>query len=468
MVFSSTIFIFCFLPIVLFCYYILFRKKRGIQNAFLFLASILFYAWGEPVLVCLMLLSILVNWALGLIVGKYRNDEAGRFKCRLAIALTAIYNLGLLFVFKYLGFVWSNLNLIFKSDLVINITLPIGISFFTFQCISYVIDVYRGNGEAQKSVLNVGLYIAFFPQLIAGPIVRYKTIAEQIGSRKETLELFSQGVIRFIYGLAKKVILSNSLAIIAEAAFGKTEGLDMSLAWLGVLAYTMQIYFDFSGYSDMAIGLGKMFGFVFDENFDYPYISRSVSEFWRRWHISLGSWFRDYVYIPLGGNRVGKARQIFNLFAVWSLTGIWHGANWTFLVWGIMYFVLLVIEKNIGEARILKLKGLNHIYTLLFVMIGWVIFNSPSMNFAINYIGSMFGVNGLSVGADTVYLFKENIIILCLAVIFCFPIGRIPVFEKIKPEIRQTVVSVVSIVLMIVTFAYVVKGGYNPFIYFNF
>ncbi|MBQ9887180.1 MAG: MBOAT family protein [Lachnospiraceae bacterium] len=463
MVFSSAIFLFGFLPFVLLIYYVVLKKKRKAQNVFLFLSSIIFYAWGEPVFVCIMLLSILINWILGLLIDKYRNKINAR---RIVIALTVIYNISVLFIFKYLSFVWKNLNLIIKSDHVINIALPIGISFFTFQCISYVIDVYRGKGKAQKNILNVGLYIAFFPQLIAGPIVRYETIAEQIEGRTESLDLFSQGVRRFVYGLGKKVVLANSLAIIAEAAFDNTEGLEASMAWLGIIAYTMQIFFDFSGYSDMAIGLGKMFGFNFNENFNYPYISKSITEFWRRWHISLGTWFRDYVYIPLGGNRVSKARHIFNLFCVWSLTGIWHGANWTFLLWGIMYFVLLVIEKEIGVEKISKLKVFNHIYTLFFVMIGWVFFNSAGIKEALSYIGSMFGRNGIDINSSALFLIKENIIVLLLAVTLCMPVKN--VFEKINSKFRKIAEPVLFIILMIVVFSYVVKGGYNPFIYFNF
>lgn len=468
MVFSSSIFLFGFLPFVLLGYYVLFRKSRKKQNVFLFIMSIIFYAWGEPVFVLLMLTSILVNWALGLVVGKHRESVAGSRKCHFAIAAAIVYNIGLLFVFKYLGFIWNNINLFIKSDYTINISLPIGISFFTFQCISYVIDVYRGNGDAQKNILNVGLYISFFPQLIAGPIVRYKTVAEQINCRKESTELFSEGISRFIIGMAKKVVLSNSLAVIAETAFDKTDNMGAAMAWLGILSYTMQIYFDFSGYSDMAIGLGKMFGFNFDENFNYPYISKSISEFWRRWHISLGSWFRDYVYIPLGGNRVGKGRRILNLFVVWSLTGIWHGANWTFLVWGIMYFILLVFEKTIGEKKISSLKVINHIYTLFFVMIGWVVFNSDSIKSAGYYIADMFGRNGLAADSTFFYLLKENIVILLLSIVFCMPVKNAFKVRHINPGLNQWIKSVGLVLLMIITFTYVVKGGYNPFIYFNF
>ena len=359
MLFSSSTFLFAFLPIVIFIYYVFLRNHRNLQNIFLLIASLIFYAWGEVAFVFVMMLSIIANYFFGLFVSRAKNTN----KKKLPLVLSIVFNLSILFVFKYLVFTLTNINALFGANLAIpNIALPIGISFFTFQAMSYVIDVYRGE-EAQKSILNVGLYISFFPQLIAGPIVRYKTVAYQILHRKESFDDFSSGVCRFIIGMGKKVLLANSLAVVADAAFdGDIANTSASFAWLGAIAYTMQIFFDFSGYSDMAIGLGKMFGFKFLENFDYPYISGSITEFWRRWHISLGSWFRDYVYFPLGGSRVkSKGRLIFNLFVVWLLTGIWHGANWTFIIWGLMYFVLLVIEKLTGMHKSAKLKPLKHI-----------------------------------------------------------------------------------------------------------
>ena len=339
MLFSTTIFLFVFLPLVLAVYYNPIIRSRQFRNVFLLLASIFFYAWGEPFYVLLMLLSIVVNWGLGLLVDRYRAQPGER----AALVMTVVYNLGVLFLFKYLNFTVDNLNLLFRTDIRMpQIALPVGISFYTFQAMSYVLDVHRGKGEAQKNPLNVGLYIALFPQLIAGPIVRYETVAWQIGHRQETLHGFYEGILRFIVGLGKKILLANTLALGADACFGTIaeRNLSFGAAWLGAVFYSLQILFDFSGYSDMAIGLGKMFGFEFLENFNYPYISRTVTEFWRRWHISLSSWFRDYVYIPLGGSRVSsRARHIFNLFVVWLLTGIWHGANWTFILWGLMYFV---------------------------------------------------------------------------------------------------------------------------------
>lgn len=332
MLFSSVVFIYLFLPIVLFGYYIVFKKSRKLQNIFLLISSLFFYAWGEAVFVIVMISSIMINWLLGYLVNKYKSDNK---KCRLIIAVTVVLNLSVMFIFKYLMFTVQSINSAFGSSFFVpNIILPIGISFFTFQAMSYVFDVHKGHGEAQRNPINVGLYVAFFPQLIAGPIVRYETIAQQINDRKETLDDFSKGFCRFVVGFSKKVLLANTMALIADTAFDMPSNeLTVAMSWLGAFAYAFQIFFDFSGYSDMAIGLGHMFGFSFLENFNYPYISKSISEFWRRWHISLGTWFRDYVYFPLGGSRTKtKSRLIFNLFVVWFLTGVWHGANWTFIV----------------------------------------------------------------------------------------------------------------------------------------
>ena len=388
--------------------------------------------------------------------------------------MTIIINLSILFIFKYLMFTLTNINNIFGSNLSVpNITLPIGISFFTFQAISYVIDVYRKNGEVQKNPLNVALYIAFFPQLIAGPIVRYETIAKQIKSRQETFDDFASGVCRFMVGLGKKVLLSNTLAIVADNAFNMNSinELSLSMAWLGAIAYTFQIYYDFSGYSDMAIGLGKMFGFSFLENFNYPYISKSISEFWRRWHISLGSWFRDYVYFPLGGSRVDtKKKLLFNLFVVWFLTGIWHGANWTFIIWGIMYFVLISIEKLIGfEKKFNKLSFIKHIYTMFFVILGWVIFRSSNITEAFSYMGKMFGVRASGIFDAYFYLnIVENLIFIIVATIFSAPIYKI-INKKVKENKLIALIYVMGmIILFIVAISYILKGAYNPFIYFNF
>lgn len=471
MLFSSVEFIFIFLPIVIFVYYVLLKKSRTSQNIFLTFSSLFFYAWGEPKFVIIMIISILINWYLAIRVDKKRGNKKS---IKLLLCMTIIINLSILFIFKYLMFTLTNINNIFGSNLSVpNITLPIGISFFTFQAISYVIDVYRKNGEVQKNPLNVALYIAFFPQLIAGPIVRYETIAKQIKSRQETFDDFASGVCRFMVGLGKKVLLSNTLAIVADNAFNMNSinELSLSMAWLGAIAYTFQIYYDFSGYSDMAIGLGKMFGFSFLENFNYPYISKSISEFWRRWHISLGSWFRDYVYFPLGGSRVDtKKKLLFNLFVVWFLTGIWHGANWTFIIWGIMYFVLISIEKLIGfEKKFNKLSFIKHIYTMFFVILGWVIFRSSNITEAFSYMGKMFGVRASGIFDAYFYLnIVENLIFIIVATIFSAPIYKI-INKKVKENKLIALIYVMGmIILFIVAISYILKGAYNPFIYFNF
>lgn len=440
------------------------------QNIMLLIASLIFYAWGEPKYVLIMIASIIVNYALGLLVDKVRHRKV---LSRLVIALTAVLNLSVLFIFKYLMFTVDNINSIAGLNLSVpNIALPIGISFFTFQAMSYVIDVYREKGEAQINPLNVGLYISFFPQLIAGPIVRYETVAYQIKHRVETFDNFSTGVVRFIIGLAKKVLLANTMGVVADYSFDMPNSeLTVVMAWVGAIAYSLQIFFDFSGYSDMAIGLGKMFGFDFLENFDYPYISKSITEFWRRWHMSLGTWFRDYVYFPLGGSRVkSKARLVFNLFVVWSLTGIWHGANWTFLCWGLMYFVLLVIEKLTGWEKKYpdKMIVLRRIYTLFFVLMGWVLFRADSITDAWTYICTMFG-NGTLINDSTIYYAMNYFVYFLIAILVSTPI-----FKNFSLKIKGTnpvayvVSSVGLLALLVVSVSYIVKGAYNPFIYFNF
>lgn len=467
MLFSSTTFLFVFLPLSLCIYYTLLRNKRHLQNLFLFIVSILFYAWGEPTFIFLMLLSIAANFFFGQYIGNRGNKPV---KTKIVLLLAISFNLLILFVFKYLTFTLSNINSLFSlSCTVPNITLPIGISFFTFQAMSYVIDVYRGE-QHQKNIFYLGLYISFFPQLIAGPIVRYETVAKEINDRKETFGDFSDGVFRFIIGLGKKVLIANTMAVVADLFFD-TDATNLSVlsSWLGVVAYTFQIFFDFSGYSDMAIGLGKMFGFHFLENFDYPYISLSITEFWRRWHISLGTWFRDYLYFPLGGSRVKrKSRMIFNLFVVWLMTGIWHGANWTFVFWGLMYFVLLVIEKLTGFHKHTKLKALHYIYTILFVMIGWVFFRSASINNAIRYIAVMFGATGLVVDNSALFYLRENVVCFVLAGLLSTPLIRWFRRKYLANNIGQVIVTIVLLLVFLLSVVYIVKGTYNPFIYFNF
>ena len=488
MLFSSNVFIFFFLPAVLLVYYALKPLSRTAQNVFLCFASLFFYAWGEPRFVLVMMLSICINWSFGLLVDKYRDSKPF---VKWLIAIDVAVNIGIIFIFKYLMFTLTNINALFHSHITVpEIALPIGISFFTFQALSYVLDVYREKGEAQKNILNVGLYISFFPQLIAGPIVRYETIAKEIMDRKENLKDFSDGIVRFIIGLGKKVIIANNMALVADQAFAYSNGdalwfgasFDPSvlMCWLGALAYTFQIFFDFSGYSDMAIGLGRMFGFHFMENFNYPYVSKSATEFWRRWHISLSTWFRDYIYIPLGGSRVRtKTRHVFNLFVVWLCTGIWHGANWTFIAWGMMYFVLLVFEKSTGLDKDSEKRSVNvirYIYTMFFVVMGWVIFRADSISDAFVYIGHMFGIYGNGLVDDAaVYNLTQFAAFFIMAVIFSIPVVRI-VKSRFAEKERSSAVRLICgaasgaciLAIFVCAVSYIVIGSYNPFIYFNF
>lgn len=485
MLFTSLTFILCFLPATLFVYYVLLRSSRKLQNYFLLAASLFFYAWGEPLFVFVLVFSILCNWLLGFIIQRNRN--------RLSVTAMLAFNLGIIFVFKYLIFTVVNLNSWFGAGITVpGIVLPIGISFFTFQAISYGLDIYRGKAKAQKNLLHAGLYIAFFPELLSGPIIRYETMSWQIHDRKESLNLIVEGTNRFLTGFCKKVLIANNMALIADHCFriAGEGGSTMTLAWLGAVAYTLQIYFDFSGYSDMAIGLGRMFGFVFPENFNYPYISKSASEFWRRWHISLGSWFRDYVYIPLGGNREGLIRTYFNLLVVWSLTGFWHGANWTFICWGLLWFLFISLEKSVdfekkthyrfaGNTKSSrKLMSLTkHFYAILLIIIGWVIFRSESLGSAINYLSIMSGTGGVPFSdVRTMAWIKESLWFLIPAIAFSMPSGpRIGGFidRKIAFSLAaragvSIVYSIGIILLFTVAVSYLVKGMHNPFIYFNF
>ena len=468
MLFSSSVFLFLFLPGVLIVYYLLLRPWRQAQNIFLLLASLVFYAWGEPWFVLVMMLSIAVNYGFGLWV-----DRGGRRGgARLPVVLAVLFNLGILFVFKYLTFTLSILNRLGAAFVIPGIELPIGISFFTFQALSYVLDVKRGRGQVQRSPLKVGLYISFFPQLIAGPIVKYETVADQIDHRRETWEDFSAGCARFIVGLGKKVLLSNQLALVADRAF-LLEGADKlttSFAWLGALCYTLQIYYDFSGYSDMAIGLGKLFGFHFLENFQYPYLSRSVTEFWRRWHISLSTWFRDYVYFPLGGSRVSsRGKHIRNLFVVWLLTGIWHGANWTFLAWGLFYFVLLVLEKygHLGRGWPEVCRWL---FTFLMVNFAWVVFRADGLGAAAGYLGAMLGRGAGLWSGETGLFLRENWMVLLAGAVFAVPVA--PWLRdraaKWKSPVLDVGYALLAAAVFLVSASFIIKGTYNPFIYFNF
>jgi alginate O-acetyltransferase complex protein AlgI len=468
MLFSSSVFLFAFLPLVLLCYYGPLRWTRRGQNLFLLLSSLFFYAFGEPRFVLVMMGSILVNWLLGLWAGRRRS--AGR-SSRGAVVCAVALNLALLFVFKYLTFVLTSLNRLGAQIVIPGISLPIGISFFTFQALSYVIDVHRGRARPQRNLLTVGLYISFFPQLIAGPIVKYETVADQLQNRRESWSLFSAGVCRFLTGLGKKVLLSNALAVVADAAFAAGEGLTTTLAWLGSLCYTLQIYYDFSGYSDMAIGLGGMFGFQLPENFDHPYAAVSVTDFWRRWHISLSSWFRDYVYIPLGGNRVSPRRHTFNLLVVWVLTGVWHGAGWTFLLWGLFYFALLWGEKRLGWTLGWPAL-LRRVYTLLAVNFAWVVFRAPGLAQAGTYLAAMVGrapggLTGGAVGYLAQYV-PELLLGLLLAVPSARWLGKKLYAIRPARPVWDVGYALGLAAVFLCSVALLVKGSYNPFIYFNF
>ncbi len=468
MLFTSTVFIFLFLPLTILIYYLLLRKNRFLQNVFLTIASLLFYTFGEPRFVSIMVLSIFMNWVFALILKRYKNYPV---ISKTTLSISVFINVAILFIFKYLVFTIETINSIFTASLFIpSFVLPIGISFFTFQAISYVIDVYRGDGEAQNNPINVALYISFFPQLIAGPIVRYNTISKQILSRTTTIDSFSSGCIRFMVGFSKKVLLANTLGLIADRIFSTNlSQITSSLAWLGIISYAFQIFFDFSAYSDMAIGLGKIFGFNFSENFNYPYISKSISEFWRRWHISLGTWFRDYVYFPLGGSRVKKqGRLILNLLIVWSLTGVWHGANITFLVWGLMYFVLISIEKiNFINKKIKKHKILSRIYTIFFILIGWTIFRSPNISFAAEYIKKLFFISDTHFSEMFYVYLKEYYIFYFAAILLSTPIFRF-INNKYTNILLGASQNILISLLFLVSIIYLVNNSYNPFIYFNF
>lgn len=470
MLFSSSTFLFVFLPVVLLLYYVFFRGNRPAQNGCLLLASLFFYAWGEPRFVLVMMLSIGANHFFGRWASLCRRRGQ---PVKPAVCTAVLCNLGLLFLFKYLGFTVRSLNALGAGLPVPAIALPIGISFFTFQAISYVLDVARGDAGAQRSLVRSGLYISLFPQLIAGPIVRYATIAAQLDGRRETWKDFSEGLCRFVTGLGKKVLLANQLAAVADTSFGLTgPGLGAPMAWLGAVCYTLQIYYDFSGYSDMAIGLGCMFGFHFLENFNYPYAARSITDFWRRWHISLSTWFRDYLYIPLGGSRTAtKRKALRNLFVVWLLTGIWHGANWTFVCWGLFYFVLLAAEKYAGVGRGWPAWA-GRLYTLLMVNFGWVLFRAESLPAAGQYLSAMFRF-AVPAGqaAQAAGLFQDNWSVLAVALFFSAPVARI-LAERPQYELSARIHSAFYVVFLAGVFlssvSFLVKGTYNPFIYFNF
>ena len=468
MLFSSIVFLFTFLPAVMILYYLLPVRFR---NVILLLASLVFYAWGEPVYLFLMLLSILFNYFSGLDIARNLQDKRA---AKRSLVFNLIINLAVLGFFKYEGFVLDTLNGILPVHISYHaLPLPIGISFYTFQILSYIIDVYRGNVKVQTNLPNFALYVTMFPQLIAGPIVQYADVDEQLASREVSWTKFGEGSMYFIRGLAKKVLLANTSGMIFTEVSGLAKGnITVVTAWLGAFAYMFQIYFDFSGYSDMAIGLGKMFGFEFNMNFNYPYVAKSITEFWRRWHISLSSWFRDYVYIPLGGNRVSKIKHIRNLLIVWFLTGLWHGAAWNFVAWGLYYGVILIIEKYLLSPVLDRLPDVvRHIYSIVLVVIGWVLFFSSSFGQAADYIRVMFGAGAHGFAdRESMYLLTSNLILWLILIFGSTPLVHFRYEHMLKSKKWNTTIinSVVYAALFIVCIAYLVTETYNPFLYFRF
>lgn len=461
MVFSSITFLFYFLPIALLIYYVVPDKFK---NIVLLISSLFFYFYGEPKYVCLMIISIIITYIFGILIDKYEKQS------KLFLAISIITSVGLLVYFKYINFLIENVNLWLSHKIdFIYVALPIGISFYTFQMISYVIDVYRKEAKAQKNILKIAMYVSLFPQLIAGPIVRYTTIEEQIENRKYTFEKFSLGVRRFVIGLGKKVLIADVLGELSVIALGSNDS-SILYYWLYAISIMLQIYFDFSGYSDMAIGLGKMFGFEFLENFNYPYIATSITDFWRRWHISLSTWFRDYIYIPLGGNRVSKIKWIRNILIVWLLTGLWHGAAWNFIVWGLYFGILLIIEKVFLGKYLKKIPNFfTRIYTLLIVMISFIIFNGNKMLDILKNIGGLFGIGNVPIiSEESLYYFKSYFIVIVIGIIGCTPIlKKIANNEKMHKLINYLEPIFLLFVLIIST-SYIIDGSFSPFLYFRF
>lgn len=466
MLFSSIQFLYYFLPSVLILYFL---APKKLKNTVLLISSLVFYGWGEPKYVIMMVASIIIGFISGLLI-EATNEKS---KKKLIITINIIINLGFLGFFKYSNFFIENFNSVTGLSLkLLNVALPIGISFYTFQILSYAVDVYRGTVKAQKNLINLATYITMFPQLIAGPIVRYSDIVDSLDIRTINFEKISYGVRRFIVGLSKKVLLANALGELC-VTFKASDDKSLLFYWLYAVAFCLQVYFDFSGYSDMAIGLGKILGFEFMENFNFPFISKSISEFWRRWHISLGSWFRDYVYIPLGGNRVKKSRWIFNILVVWFLTGFWHGAAWNFIIWGLYFVIFLIFEKTPVGKFVTKTHVLNRIYTLFFIIISFVIFDAVNMSEAFNYIKAMLGASGVPlVSTEFIYYLKEYLIILILSVV-----GATPLVKKIATRLTEIkgvkhlvgiLEPILLIALLVLVTAYLVDGSFNPFLYFRF
>lgn len=464
MVFSSLTFLFAYLPIVLAVYYLVPMRWR---NLVLLLVSLFFYGWGEPVYILVMIFSILMNWIFGNFISRYRDSD--RKKAKHFLVGCIVVNLALLGFFKYWDFFASNLNHLGLSLPILRLSLPIGISFYTFQTMSYPIDLYRKQTDPQKSLVSFGAYVCMFPQLIAGPIVRYVDVAEQLDHRTLSRQSFYDGTRRFIVGLCKKVLLANNAGQVFET-ISHLPVCERSVltAWLGIILYAFQIYFDFSGYSDMAIGLGKMLGFDFPENFNYPYISDSITEFWRRWHMTLSFWFRDYVYIPLGGNRHGLKRQLINIMIVWLLTGFWHGASWNFVLWGVYYGVILIMEKLFLLKWLKKSPGwVRHVYTIFVFLIGWVLFAFTDLNAIGGYLSSLFFASGVLADGRARFYLRDNMVLLIVSTIACTPIAKTG-WNILNTEKGEVLVPVLTVAGLAVCTAFIVDASYNPFLYFRF
>lgn len=464
MVFSSLVFMFAYLPITLLAYYLVPRQGR---NIFLFIVNLIFYGWGEPKLVLLMVFNIFFNYIGGWLVDKYRADAK---KKKLFLILTCVLDIGILAVFKYTGMITETLNMLpFLNIPELQISLPIGISFYTFQTMSYVIDVYRDDAPVSKNFINFGTYVALFPQLIAGPIVRYRDVAEQLVNRRETLEMFTRGVKLFMVGLAKKVIIANTMGTITTNIFATTDENGVVGTWVGMIAYTFQIYFDFSGYSDMACGLGNMMGFEFLKNFNYPYIAKSITDFWRRWHISLSTWFKEYVYIPLGGNRKGVKRQILNLLIVWGLTGLWHGAAYNFVLWGLYYGLLLILEKFVLKKFLDRLPSfVQHIYTLFIIIIGWGLFYFTDVGQLGEFMVDLFNFGNGICGDQAFNLIMSNLPMLIIAAVASTPLATMLYTRFEHTRFMWIPETLYCMGILAVSTSSLVNQSYNPFLYFRF
>lgn len=467
MLFSSITFLYFFLPCVVIIY---FSVPKKIKNSVLLFSSLFFYGWGEPRYLIFLSAAIIQGYTFGLFIEKHRNNKK---TSSIFLTITVLISLGMLGYFKYADFFIGNFNAVFKTEIpLLKIMLPIGISFYTFQLLSYSIDIYRGNTAAQHNFINFAAYISMFPQLVAGPIVRYSHIASQLKDRKHSTDSAAYGIKRFVIGLSKKIIFANVLGELTESFRNSTEK-SVLFAWLFVIAYTLHVYYDFSGYSDMAIGLGRIFGFKFPENFNYPYISRSITDFWRRWHMSLGTWFRDYLYIPMGGNRVSKLRWMFNILIVWMATGFWHGASWNFIIWGLWFSLLLILEKNFLRCFLERNKILSHIYVFFALIISFVIFDSSSMGNAVSMFSSMFGLKGTPLmGTESIYFLKSYCVIIIAAAFGATPIPAMLVNKISRLKYSGFAVSIIEplflTALLALSTSFLIDGSFNPFLYFRF